>query len=439
MARKDLANSLTFQQRWTLEEDLHFLEAMRLVGYGKWTQISKLMGGCRTPLQVKNRARHLTMYEVDSPLAAELKALANESRPSRRNEKEGPDTYYFTRSFNTRPSESVDSEDIHLSDPDNISVDTEDVVFDDPVNPSDEEAIRSDIIALWDAQKPLQLSLEYIFDTLPERNMEAVTAVYYNLEEENAINTTTPRRRRIRDPNGNWVESSVGEGRTIIHADDSQSIFRRRKSQKQLRVAHEDFELFEPSIYTEPHMAPFTAFLVEWVQKVMIFHCSLSSNEVIGLLGGRRGPTSIEISYVFPCMASESSGVECEMDPVSEMQACEYFEEHRVSLIGWYHSHPSFPANPSKRDIDTQTTYQSVFTDGFIGIIIRPGKNPDFTCFHVASNMAYNIDTQIVEPRNDEPEFSRNIDRIREMYPELDDDQVKSMNSLCVGDIDIDQ
>lgn len=32
--------------------------------------------------------------------------------------------------------------------------------------------------------------------------------------------------------------------------------------------------------------------------------------------------------------------------------------EKNVSLVGWYHSHPKFPAHPTLRDCDAQLDYQ---------------------------------------------------------------------------------
>lgn len=48
------------------------------------------------------------------------------------------------------------------------------------------------------------------------------------------------------------------------------------------------------------------------------------------------------------------------MDPVSEMQAREWFEAKGLTVVGWYHSHPAFVAIPSIRDIETQMSYQVI-------------------------------------------------------------------------------
>ncbi|KAL0164130.1 hypothetical protein M9458_039883, partial [Cirrhinus mrigala] len=58
-----------------------------------------------------------------------------------------------------------------------------------------------------------------------------------------------------------------------------------------------------------------------------------------------------------PCN-SLSTGLQCEMDPVSQTQASELLGVKGHSVVGWYHSHPAFDPNPSLRDIDTQAKYQ---------------------------------------------------------------------------------
>lgn len=446
MTRKaSTANGATFQQRWCLEEDLQFLEAMRLVGYGKWTRISEIMGGSRTPLQVKNRARHLLMYEVDSPLAQELKQLANMSskhailpRPASQQYKQHNE-YTVRSTFSTKPTEDVDFGEILLSEEEvEDSLDAADIESESTLDDS-EEAVRADIIALWNSQKPLQLSLEFLFEALPDRNMESVTAMYYQLEEENLINSNIPRKRRVRDENGNWVEAA-GEGRTIAH--DPQAKVHKRRRTVPLRSTHKhahddsDFELFEPQNHTEN--GPFVVKVAEWILKVIEMHSLLSTNEIIGLLGGTvdTSDKTIQVTKVFPCVASDSTGIECEMDPLSEMQACEYFEEHSVSLIGWYHSHPTFAAHPSKRDIDTQTMYQTVFTNGFVGVIIRPTDPPNWSCFHVQDGLPYRIDMINTVSGNQEKDYIQMLNRAIKPLKTLnvDDRTFKRLLSLAPND-----
>jgi hypothetical protein len=51
------------------------------------------------------------------------------------------------------------------------------------------------------------------------------------------------------------------------------------------------------------------------------------------------------------------------MDPASEVQAHIYFSScvPPLSVVGWYHSHPTFDPSPSLRDIETQSAHQTLF------------------------------------------------------------------------------
>lgn len=68
-------------------------------------------------------------------------------------------------------------------------------------------------------------------------------------------------------------------------------------------------------------------------------------------------PVCVQICAAEPCN-SVSTGLQCEMDPVSQTQACDVLSSLGFSVVGWYHSHPSFHPNPSVRDINTQDQFQ---------------------------------------------------------------------------------
>ncbi|KAI8051640.1 hypothetical protein BDF22DRAFT_691578 [Syncephalis plumigaleata] len=54
-------DSATHGSRWTEEEDTQLLEGIKRYGHGKWKEVSQFIG-TRSPLQVKNRARHLFVH-----------------------------------------------------------------------------------------------------------------------------------------------------------------------------------------------------------------------------------------------------------------------------------------------------------------------------------------------------------------------------------------
>ncbi|KAF4021745.1 hypothetical protein G4228_013700 [Cervus hanglu yarkandensis] len=168
------------------------------------------------------------------------------------------------------------------------------------------------------------------------------------------------RRRRVRDPWGNWCDAKDLEGQTF-------------EEPFQVKVASE-------------------ALLI------MDLHAHVSMAEVIGLLGGRYSEADkiVEVCAAEPCN-SLSTGLQCEMDPVSQTQASETLAVRGYSVIGWYHSHPAFDPNPSLRDIDTQAKYQSYFSRGgakFIGMIVSPynRNNPlpysQITCLVISDEIS---------------------------------------------------
>ena len=66
---------------------------------------------------------------------------------------------------------------------------------------------------------------------------------------------------------------------------------------------------------------------------------------------------------------------------VSQTQGSESILAQGQSVVGWYHSHPTFAPNPSIRDMETQEKFQ--VTDN----IFYPFKQ--FVCL---ANLVYNED-----------------------------------------------
>lgn len=205
---------------------------------------------------------------------------------------------------------------------------------------------------------------------------------------EHVLHSKSERKRKIRDEDGEWVEE--GLAKTIEHRN---SPINRpvRVRKKVIGDGFEDpFKLVPPLNYPSD-TAPLKVSISREALFLMRVHALLSTNEVIGLLGGTLDPKQqlICISRAAPCQSVASTGTECDMDPVSEMAACEYFQSLGLSMFGWYHSHPNFDPIPSIRDIETQTVYQGLFRSNldagiepFVGFIVSP---PDaIECVHVS-------------------------------------------------------
>jgi len=169
------------------------------------------------------------------------------------------------------------------------------------------------------------------------------------------------RKRRIRDDMGEWIDESELEGRTISHIPTSElspsKPSKKKPKLESLNAADNPFHLVDP-LQVAP---PFKVDLSLSSLLLMDLHSHLSYQEVIGLLGGRFDEEYgiLQISCVFPCNGI-GTDVECEMDPISEMEACETFKSKGLDLVGWYHSHPTFKPSPSLRDIESQEMYQVI-------------------------------------------------------------------------------
>ncbi|KAI9029000.1 hypothetical protein CLU79DRAFT_737095 [Phycomyces nitens] len=210
-----------------------------------------------------------------------------------------------------------------------------------------------------------------------------------------------PRKRKVRNYIGEWVDPKELEGRVIEHGQEDQTDNPSRPKRVIKRPqqyyggddfgrGYDPFRLVPVDYYGDDDPAPFTVEIVSDVLLIMDFHSHLAHTEIIGLLGGNfvnnNGTKILKVESVFPCR-STSTGIQCEMDPASEMMAREVFSEKGYNVVGWYHSHPTFEPHPSIRDIENQTSYQTLFRDEktgdepFIGVIVTP-YDPDNVSDH---------------------------------------------------------
>ncbi|XP_019356766.1 PREDICTED: histone H2A deubiquitinase MYSM1 isoform X2 [Gavialis gangeticus] len=246
------------------------------------------------------------------------------------------------------------------------------------------------------------------------------------------------RRRRVRDPWGNWCDARDLEGQTFEHLS-AEELARRREEEKlkpakpskgsrQIKSSFDPFQLIPCCLFTAEKQEPFQVKVASEALLIMDLHSHVSMAEVIGLLGGRYSEADriVEICAAEPCN-SLSTGLQCEMDPVSQTQASETLAVRGYSVIGWYHSHPAFDPNPSIRDIDTQAKYQSYFSRGgamFIGMIISPynRNNPlpysQITCLvisdEISSDGSYRLPYKFeIQQMLDEPQWELVFEKTR--------------------------
>nr|XP_020459234.1 histone H2A deubiquitinase MYSM1 isoform X2 [Monopterus albus] len=192
------------------------------------------------------------------------------------------------------------------------------------------------------------------------------------------------RKRRVRDIWGNWCDAKDLEGQTYEHFSAEELALHREEMKKQHkpckmfrnRGSFDPFQLIPCRSFGEDVQEPFQVVVCADTLLIMDMHAHVSQGEVIGLLGGtfNKEKKALKICTAEPCN-SISTGLQCEMDPVSQTQACDVLSSLGFSVVGWYHSHPSFHPNPSVRDINTQDQFQSYFSRGgapFIGMIVSP-------------------------------------------------------------------
>lgn len=65
--------------------------------------------------------------------------------------------------------------------------------------------------------------------------------------------------------------------------------------------------------------------------------------------------TDLAITHAMPCRSRLSDK---EMAPIVESEIQRAIDQRHLTLVGWYHSHPTAPATPTLRDIDSQLDYE---------------------------------------------------------------------------------
>ncbi|XP_069674702.1 histone H2A deubiquitinase MYSM1-like [Periplaneta americana] len=196
------------------------------------------------------------------------------------------------------------------------------------------------------------------------------------------IDAMRPRKKKnIQD---GWFQMAGEGGYTITHSEDGEAIHTTvvmpepHKNVGKVRVAKsEPIKLIYCNKFSESKQAPYSVELHIEPLLIMDVHAHSSHSEVIGLLGGKYDLKRrvLQIWRALACRSS-SSGVHCDMCPVSQTEASEHLHDEGLEVVGWYHSHPTFFPNPSLQDLDTQSNMQDWFAKTasapFVGFILSP-------------------------------------------------------------------
>ncbi|EZA60689.1 hypothetical protein DMN91_012666 [Ooceraea biroi] len=162
------------------------------------------------------------------------------------------------------------------------------------------------------------------------------------------------------------------------------------------------------SFSTLGKIQPFLVTITTTAALLVDLHCHLTDREICGYLGGHWDINShnLSITCAFPC---RYSGKDKSAAAAVEAEIARAMEWKRVTLVGWYHSHPRSHASPSLRDVDSQLDYQIKMKghsdNGYIpcvGLICSP-YNMDGNCYE--SN--FNVFWSMPPPENRPHEYPR--------------------------------
>lgn len=202
------------------------------------------------------------------------------------------------------------------------------------------------------------------------------------------------RRQRAKttsESSGGSCTTYVDVNYTLRHDDDGPSTLvvastavdsdavggrpKRTPSALQLPEMPPEFQLIRCQRFVGvDNIAPFKVSISLSTLLCMQLHSLSARHEVMGFLGGYRstsvGRNKMCLTRYKPCRTSAQNGTMCEMCPVSQVEQSASLVAEGNELLGWFHSHPAFPPNPSRTDVRTQGEMQHQFEKPFIGFIL---------------------------------------------------------------------
>nr|CAG4649976.1 EOG090X020Z [Sida crystallina] len=176
------------------------------------------------------------------------------------------------------------------------------------------------------------------------------------------------RKRRLEQVNeGNLPIDASCAMSSIDRTIANESSFKLITSER-IVVKHESlgnrFTVEDPNVLVElisfttsGRLQPFNVSLHTSALVVMDIHCSLTSSEVAGYLGGvwDLNNNTLTVKRSYPCLSRLADGKRAQM---CELAIAQEMDRQGLVLVGWYHSHPLAPPTPTVLDIDAQLDYQ---------------------------------------------------------------------------------
>lgn len=104
---------------------------------------------------------------------------------------------------------------------------------------------------------------------------------------------------------------------------------------------------------------PFTITVATNCLLLVDFHCHLTKNEVVGYLGGTWDIAShnLAILQAFPCRSQLGDK---DTAATVEEEIRHGLKQRHLTVVGWYHSHPTCSVQPTVKDVDSQMEYQII-------------------------------------------------------------------------------
>lgn len=255
--------------------------------------------------------------------------------------------------------------------------------------------IRNHIIYLWQQCKPFYLSKTAARQGLKKcGDVNTISRLHLMLENLGVINFGCTEvkwilplkilyglfQQSIRNKNQSNSSSRSKNSSFSIENNDQSSDFASNDSMvnriKSRTHSRTQFELIKCQRYSKENIAPFEISITLSCLLCLYFHSLSSKLEIMGFLGGHidknNERSKISLKCYKPCRTSISTSISAEMCPVSQVEQSTDLLDSGFELLGWFHSHPTFPATPSRTDLKTQNEIQMQFAPNnpFIGFIL---------------------------------------------------------------------
>ncbi|KPI93760.1 MPN domain-containing protein CG4751 [Papilio xuthus] len=182
-------------------------------------------------------------------------------------------------------------------------------------------------------------------------------SVKYKGKKLDTIKATYLRRKQLQRENVHSDEENEMEVESPPEPPPQRIVMKHNTVPNRM-MQHDANMLIEAvSFSSAGKVQPFLVSVSSNASLVLDLHCHLKKEEVHGYLAGTWDLNShtVMITHTFPCLKSKN-------DPrpkvLIELEIQMEMERLGLTLLGWYHSHPTNPAMPSLRDCDNQLEYQ---------------------------------------------------------------------------------